>query len=154
MWGGGELIGWLLRLLGIGQKPAAAAAPGGTPAAGGQSDRDRERERERERERPERVVLSVRPSQDPEQFKVQRRRLIIYVSRARVPIRQAAAARQLWIADLGKVYEAIRTSPVPVVLEKAGDVGFRYEPSFREALSAAQSIEPPPEADEMHQALV
>ena len=155
------MFGWLLRLFGFGSKAPAQAGPGPAAAAapGDRSSRDfaRERERERDRDRSHAahpVRLSVHPSQDPAEFKAQRRRLLVYVMRARVPIRQAAAARQLWIADLGKVYEAIRTSPIPVVLERAGDAGFRYEPAFRESLSLAQSIEAPPEAEELHQALV
>src|SRR5919201_2073221 len=41
-----------------------------------------------------------------------------------------------------------------LVLEKAGAVGARHEPGFREALACAQAIEPPPEAQRAHAALV
>jgi hypothetical protein len=78
----------------------------------------------------------------------------MYMTRVRAPIRQAATVRQLWIADLSQVYEAIRTTPTEIILERAGDIGMRYEEAFREALSQAQGITPPPECEDVHQALV
>ena len=127
------MFGWLRRLFGMGD---------GTPAA-----------------TPAQIALQ-RPkpppveSLSPDQFRVSRRHVIAYIHRVRVPIRQAAAARQVWIADLGKVYEAIRTSPTQLILEKAGEVGYNHEPSFRDALSLAQSIEPTIECLAVHEALV
>ena len=93
-------------------------------------------------------------SLSPEQFRINRRQVIAYIHRVRVPIRQAAAARLIWISDLGKVYEAIRTSPTQFILEKAGEVGYNHEPAFRDALSIAQSIEPTVECLAVHEALV
>ena len=66
----------------------------------------------------------------------------------------AATARQLWIQDLSKVYEAIRSSPTGLILERAGEVGYRHEPAFREALSRAQALPPPPPCEAVHEALV
>jgi hypothetical protein len=90
----------------------------------------------------------------PEQLKVERRQVVAYIARARLPIRQAAAARQLWIQDLSKVYEAIRSSPTGLILEKAGEVGYKHEPSFRDALSAAQGLTPPLSCEPVHDALI
>ena len=90
----------------------------------------------------------------PEQFRTCRRQVIAYIRRVRVPIRQAAAARQVWIADLGKVYEAIWTCPTQLILERAGEVSYNHEPSFRDSLSIAQSIEPTIECLAVHEALV
>ena len=132
------MIGWLLRLFGIG-KP--------TDASGGAS-------RDRAWGAPARPAVPPPSSLTPEQFKLVRRQMIAYTARARVPIRQAATARQLWIADLSKVYEAIRTSPTQMILERAGEVGFKHEPAFRDALSLAQSIEPPPACESVHASLV
>jgi hypothetical protein len=131
------MIGWLLRLFGIGrpkQSPSAASNRAAAQAA--------------------RAKLPPAQSLPPELFKAERRRVIAYVARARVPIRQAATARQLWIADLSKVYEAIRTSPTQLILEKAGEVGFKHEPAFRDALMLAQSIEPPPSCEAVHAGLI
>ena len=93
-------------------------------------------------------------SLSPEQFRVSRRQVIAYIHRVRIPIRQAAAARLIWISDLGKVYEAIRTSPTQLILERAGEVGYNHEPAFRDSLSIAQSIEPTIECLAVHEALV
>jgi hypothetical protein len=80
--------------------------------------------------------------------------VIAYVAQARTPIRQAAAIRQIWLADLSKVYAQIASSPTGLVLDRAGAVGLSHEPGFREALAFAQSIDPPPEAENAHAALV
>jgi hypothetical protein len=135
------MIGWLLRLFGIGGKqptPRQRQGAAATPAA-------------RAKAKP---TAAPADSLNAEQFKLARRRVVMYIARARIPVRQAAAARQVWIADLSKVYEAIRTSPTEMILEKAGDVGMKHEEAFRDALSLAQSIEPPVETEEVHQALV
>jgi hypothetical protein len=79
---------------------------------------------------------------------------VTYIARARVPIRQAAAARQLWIQDLSKVYEAIRSSPTQLILERAGEVGYKHEPAFRDALSLAQGLTPPAPCEPVHDALI
>ncbi len=132
------MIGWLLRLLGIGRpkEPPGRRAERGARGASA------------------RPKLPPAQALSPEEFRLARRAVIAYVARARVPIRQAATARQLWIADLSKVYEAIRTSPTQLILEKAGDVGLKHESAFRDALSLAQSLEPPPACEAVHAALV
>jgi hypothetical protein len=132
------MIGWFLRLFGIGgDKQPDAVRPGvATPAV-----------RAKPTGSPAQTLTS-------EQFKAARRRVVLYIARARIPVRQAATTRQVWIADLSKVYEAIRTSPTAMILEKAGDVGMKHEEAFRDALSLAQAIEPPPETEDVHQALV
>lgn len=103
---------------------------------------------------PAKPAVAPARSLSPTELKAARRRVVTYIARARVPIRQAAAARQLWIGDLSKVYDAIRTSPTHLILERAGEVGFRHEPAFRDALSLAQAIDPPPEAETVHAALI
>src|SRR5687768_9672936 len=132
------MIGWLLKLFGMGGTKPDRARPGAATPAG--------------RARAAAAAkAAAKPSAPPaqtltmEQFKLARRRVVLYISRARIPVRQAAAARTVWIADLSKVYEAIRTSPTEMILERAGDVGMRHEEAFRDALSMAQGIEPPPE---------
>lgn len=80
--------------------------------------------------------------------------MVAYIARARMPIRQAAAARQLWIQDLSKVCEAIRSSPTQLILERAGEVGSKHEPAFRDALSMAQGLTPPPACEVCHDALI
>lgn len=137
------MFGWLLRLFGLGGRPKGNAAPRGATANG--------------RGAPTAAPQPSTPpvhSLPPELFRAERRRVIAYVARARVPIRQAATTRQLWIQDLSKVYEAIRTSPTQLILEKAGEVGFKHEPAFRDALSLAQSMEPPPACESVHAALI
>jgi hypothetical protein len=94
------------------------------------------------------------PSPRSEEYWLARRRVVVYVARARLPIRQAAAVRQAWLADLSKVYAQIATRPTGLVLEKAGAVGAKHEPGFRDALAFAQSIDPPLEAEHAHAALV
>ena len=106
--------------------------------------------RRRRRARPASTSSGSRPSN----WKAERRAVVICIARARVPIRQAAAARQVWIQDLSKVYEAIRTSPTGLILERAGEVGYRHEPAFREALSLAQALTPPPPCEAVHDALI
>jgi hypothetical protein len=90
----------------------------------------------------------------PEELRAQRRAIVAYVSQARVPIRLTAAARQVWLADLSKVYASIATAQTMQVLEQAGIVGMNHEPGFRDALVQAQAIEPPPGAEALHQAMV
>jgi hypothetical protein len=140
------MIGWLLRLFGIGGKPERARANAATPAA-----------RARAAASAKAAAKATAPPAQTltmQEFKAARRRVVLYISRARIPVRQAAAARTVWIADLSKVYEAIRTSPTEMILERAGDVGMRHEEAFRDALSLAQGIEPPPEVEDVHQALI
>jgi hypothetical protein len=130
------MIGWFLRLFGIGgDKQPDGARPGAGPAV------------RKPTGSPSQTLTS-------EQFKAARRRVVLYIARARIPVRQAATARQVWIADLSNVYEAIRTSPTAMILERAGDVGMKHEEAFRDALSLAQAIDPPPETEDVHQALV
>jgi hypothetical protein len=129
------MIGWLRRAAGLGKKrlpPPPRPAP---------------------RPRP---IRSAPPSprQTSSQFRTARERVVQYMRRVRVPIRQAVTVRQLWIADLNQVYEAIHNSPTELILERAGDVGMRYEEAFRDALSQAQGIQPPRECEEVHHALV
>jgi hypothetical protein len=132
------VIRWLLRLLGLGQpgaspeRRAGAAAP--RPAA---------------KQGPPPVEEMT-----AEEFRGARRRVVAYVARSRVPLRQVVAARQKWLVDLSKVYEAIKDSPTQLVLERAGAVGENHEPVFRDALLLTQSIEPPLEAEAVHAALV
>jgi hypothetical protein len=127
------MIGWLRRLVGPGKKKSAPR-----PAP---------------KRKPVRSAPSAR-ALTPERFQAARRRVVLYFARARMPIRQATTVRQLWIADLGQVYEAIRTSPTEMILERAGDVGMRHEEGFRQALLLTQALQPPPECEEVHQALV
>jgi len=131
------MFGWLLRLFGVGSSRPDPGSPasGRLPPPQGAS-----------RQHVQQLTA--------EQLKAERRAVVIYIARARVPIRQAAAARQVWIQDLSKVYEAIRTSPTGLILEKAGEVGWRHEPAFREALSQAQALTPPPPCEAVHDALV
>jgi hypothetical protein len=131
------VIGWLLRLFGIGgARPPGVRSPTSRPPPPQSASRQHIQQLTRE------------------QLKLERRAVVIYVARARVPIRQAAAARQLWIQDLSKVYEAIRTSPTGLILEKAGEVGYRHEPAFREALARGQALTPPPPCEAVHEALI
>jgi hypothetical protein len=90
----------------------------------------------------------------PTQMREARRRVIAYVARSRVPLRQVVTIRQQWLVQLGKVYESIASSPTDKVLELAGQVGENYEPGFRDALMLAQSIEPPPECEAIHAAMI
>src|SRR6266508_2070232 len=106
------MIGWLLRLFGIGRPKEAAKGERG------RSDNGRQAAAQANKPR-----VPIVQTLTPQQFKIERRLVIAYVARARLPIRQAATARQLWIADLSKVYEAIRTSPTALILERAGEVG-------------------------------
>jgi hypothetical protein len=94
------------------------------------------------------------PPPKSEAYFLARRRVIAYVAHARVPIRQAAAVRQAWLADLSKVYAQIATSPTGLVLDRAGAVGAAHERGFRQALALAQAIDPPAEAEHAHSALV
>ncbi len=142
------MMGWLRRILGLGRRDGARAAPRVHESAGRASPVARGRARATPRGAPPYETLA------PEEFKLARRRVVLYISRARVPIRQAAATRQAWIQDLGKVYEAIRTSPTEMILERAGEVGMRHEEAFRDALSMAQSLEVPAEVEVAHEALV
>ena|SRR5688572_24593748 len=143
------MFGWLLRIFGIGgaksppERARSGVAAPATPAS-----------RARAAARAAKSSMAPAESLTPAQFKAARRRVVLYIARARIPVRQAAAARQIWIADLSKVYEAIRTSPTEMILEKAGDVGMKHEEAFRDALSLAQSIEPPPETEDVHQSLI
>jgi hypothetical protein len=130
------MFGWLLRVLGIGRpRPAAARAVTRPPP-------------------PRSASIQHLQQLTPEQRKAERRAVVLYIARARVPIRQAAAARQIWIQDLSKVYEAIRTSPTLLILERAGEVGYRHEPAFREALSRGQALTPPAPCEAVHEAMV
>jgi len=125
------MIGWLRRALGLGKRRAPP------------------------RPRPRPTRSAPRPQAlTSEHVRTARGRVVLYMRRVRAPIRQAATVRQLWIADLNQVYEAIRTSPTEMILERAGDVGMRYEEGFREALSLAQAIQPPRECEEVHHALI
>jgi hypothetical protein len=90
----------------------------------------------------------------PAEMREARRRVIAYVARSRVPLRQVVTLRQQWLVHLGKVYESIANSPTEKVLELAGQVGENYEPGFRDALMLAQAIEPPPECEAVHAAMV
>src|SRR5688572_17112899 len=143
------MFGWLLRIFGIGgaksppERARSGVAAPATPAS-----------RARAAARAAKSSMAPAESLTMEQFKAARRRVVLYIARARIPVRQAAAARTVWIADLSKVYEAIRTSPTEMILERAGDVGMRHEEAFRDALSLAQAIEPPSETEEVHQSLV
>ncbi len=132
------MIRWLLRLLGLGRPPASRE--GGTAAAARQPA----------------AKLGPPPVEEltAEEFRTARRRVVAYVARSRVPLRQVVAARQKWLVDLSKVYEAIKDSPTQLVLERAGAVGENHEPVFRDALLLTQSIEPPPEVEGVHAALV
>src|SRR5205823_13993620 len=131
---------WLLRLFGLGGKKAAPAARAVSPAQAAAARS---------------AAAATRAQQlTPEQLKLERRHVVAYIARARLPIRQAATARQLWIQDLSKVYEAIRTSPTGLILEKAGEVGYKHEPAFRDALSGAQGLTPPPPCEPVHDALI
>jgi hypothetical protein len=130
------VIGWLLRVFGIG-----GARPRGRAAS--------------TRPAPPRSASSQHVQRlSAEQLALERRAVVAYIARARVPIRQAAAARQAWIGDLSKVYEAIRTSPTGLILEQAGQVGHQHEPAFRGALSLAQGLTPPAPCEAVHDALL
>jgi hypothetical protein len=138
----GGAIGWLLKLLGIGpRRPTRPARRAPSAAA-----------RERAMREPGRPLTT--PPTKSEAYWLARRRVIAYVAHARVPIRQAAAVRQAWLADLSKVYAQIATSPTGLVLDRAGAVGATHEPGFRAALALAQAIDPPAEAEHAHTALV
>jgi hypothetical protein len=130
------VIGWLLRVFGIrGATPSRRSAPTRPPP-------------------PQSASIQRVQRLTAEQFTLERRAVVVYIARARVPVRQAAAARQVWIRDLSKVYEAIRTSPTGLILEKAGEVGYQHEPAFREALSLAQALTPPSPCEAVHEALI
>jgi len=131
----GGVFGWLLRLFGLGPRPGPARAGPGADRRDGR-------------------YAAAPPPRGSEQYRLVRRRVIVYVSQARLPIRQAAVVRQAWLADLSKVYAQIASSPTGLVLDRAGAVGASHEPAFREALSLAQAIDPPPEAERAHAALV
>src|SRR5690349_20012856 len=127
--------GWLRRLFGVGpRRPERGSASARSP---------------REPGRP-----LTTPPDGSAAYELARRRVIAYVAQARVPIRQAAAVRQAWLADLSKVYAQIATSPTGLVLERAGAVGAAHEPGFRVALAIAQAIDAPPEVEHAHAALV
>jgi len=144
------MMGWLRRILGLGRRDGARALPRVLESSGRSSPAARSRARATATPRGEPPYETL----SPEEFKLARRRVVLYISRARVPIRQAAATRQAWIQDLGKVYEAIRTSPTEMILDRAGEVAMRYEEAFRDALSMAQSLEVPSEAEVAHGPLV
>jgi hypothetical protein len=135
----GGIVGWLLRVLGIGGRRSRPAPAGRPPARVDRRSGGR---------------ASATAPVGREEFRLARRRVIAYVAQARAPIRQAAAVRQAWLADLSKVYAEIASSPTARVLERAGAVGQQHEPAFRDALAHAQAIDPPIEADEAHAALV
>jgi hypothetical protein len=141
------MLKWLLSLFGLVQKSeqtAAATAPSAAKAAKAKAAAAA----------AAKTQVAPVSSLTNVEFRAARALVITYVSRARIPTRQAAALRLLWIADLSKVYEAIRNSPTQLILERAGDVGQTHEPAFRDALSQAQSLEPPPQCEVAHDALV
>ncbi len=94
------------------------------------------------------------PVLTPEELREARRRVIAYLRMARNPIRLTTEARRDWFVDLGKLYETIRTAPTQQVLEKAGEIGIKFQPRFREPLAFIQGMEAPPECQEIHEALI
>src|SRR5438552_2210485 len=114
----GGVLGWLLRLIGLG--PArdrgareGAAKPRPTTVTNGAP-------RTRAMSTPDQAQRARVEALSPQEFLQARRRVVAYVSQARTPIRQAAAVRSAWLADLGKVYAEIASSPTGMVLDKAG----------------------------------
>ena len=91
------MIGWLRRALGLGKRRAAP----------------------RPRPRPTRSAPRT-PALTSEHVRTARGRVVLYMRRVRMPIRQAATVRQLWIADGGdkerRFHEALET----LVVEEDG----------------------------------
>ncbi|TAK20459.1 MAG: hypothetical protein EPO26_17960 [Chloroflexota bacterium] len=148
------MIAWLLRLFGVGstQTATSQASRGGSAGTSGRASAGSGPTSRATKSNAKHVDPSE--ALPPDEFRLARRRVIAYIGRARIPTRQAAAGRQAFIADLSKVYEAIRTSPTEMILERAGDVGNKHEEAFRDSLSHAQGIEPPAECEDVHNALV
>jgi len=140
----GGLIGFLLRLFGLGGKAPATTAESPAPAP----------RRAAQPQAPARSSVRDPGRLAPAELREARRRVIAYVARSRVPLRQVVTLRQQWLIQLGKVYESIANSPTEKVLELAGQVGENFEPGFRDALMLAQAIEPPPECEVVHAAMV
>lgn len=148
----GGLIGFILRLFGLGSKAPVPATRAAT-ADGATSKKGTAPRAQRPAATPTSAVPPLE-TLSPVEMREARRRVIAYVARSRVPLRQIVALRQQWLIQLGKVYESIANSPTAKVLELAGQVGENYEPGFRDALMLAQSIEPPPECETVHAAMV
>lgn len=147
------LIGFILRLFGLGPKETA---PAPTEAAAAPTSRSLEASKRGRALAASRTRSDVAPPETllPSEMREARRRVIAYVARSRVPLRQIVTLRQQWLVQLGKVYESIASSPTDKVLELAGQVGENYEPGFRDALMLAQSIEPPPECEGVHASMI
>lgn len=98
--------------------------------------------------------LRAQAEQAAAQVRAARGRVIAYVRLVRNPIRLTTEARRDWMVELGKLYETIRNSPTALVLDRAGEIGERFQARFHEPLVTVQGQEPPTECEKLHHALV
>ncbi len=87
-------------------------------------------------------------------FHETRRAVIAYLRAVRPAIRLTTEIKKTWFVELGKLYGLIATSPAKLILSQAGEIGYEYQPQFRQALAVLQSAEPPEAARELHESLV
>jgi hypothetical protein len=98
--------------------------------------------------------LEAQAKQAAAEVRAARTRVVAYIRLVRNPIRLTTETRRDWMVELGKLYETIRNSPTPLVLDRAGDIGSRFQARFHDPLVTVQGLEPPPECEKLHHALV